>query len=63
MNPGSKKFEVDPDLIRRYRRKRLSWTDIATLLDTTTKTLGKWRIRNEYEVGHIFINDLIKMVF
>ena len=50
MNRGSPRFEVHKDVVDGYRNLEISWTNIAALLSTTTKTLGKWRKANNYEV-------------
>ena len=51
MNPGSVKFHVEFEVVNEYRRIGLNWVEIADKLETTTKTLLKWRKNNEYQVN------------
>lgn len=49
-------FDVDENIVDGYRKLEMNWTDIANVLNTTTKTLGKWRKRKNYEV-------ILKVIF
>lgn len=50
-NRGTPRFHVDIDVIDAYRQSRLKWTQIAQILNVSTKTLINWRNSNDYEVN------------
>jgi hypothetical protein len=55
MKGGSAQFHVEEEDILRYRRVKMSWTTIALKLETTTKTLLKWRKCHGYQVDVTFL--------
>jgi uncharacterized protein YjcR len=49
MNPGSESFDIDAEIINNYRRTNVKWKTIAELLGISSRTLRRWKIRNNCE--------------